>query len=145
MDCQNEPCSLSKLGELDKWVEQHSGLPIEQEIVHYLFNYRNTPYSTTGVLALNEMIFKTRPRSRLDLLKPVKGMGNGKKRVSIRNFVKVPVFAQGEKVLIGNLGPLAYHKWKEETIVEPISPLTWVVEVEAKRMYQTCKYVTKDT
>ena len=46
-----------------------SGVSLEKQIHHFVFRYRITPHSTTGV-APAELLLGRRPRSRLDLLHP---------------------------------------------------------------------------
>ena len=45
------------------------GVRLETQICHFLFRYRITPHSTTGILPA-ELLLGRRPRSRLDLLHP---------------------------------------------------------------------------
>ncbi|KAK9702586.1 hypothetical protein QE152_g29850 [Popillia japonica] len=56
---------------LRKFLLQKSTLTVEQQLVNFLFSYRNSPCASTG-LTPNEYIFKYKPKTRLDLLKPRK-------------------------------------------------------------------------
>ena len=44
-----------------------SGVPLDAQISRFLFQYRQTPHSTTGVSPA-ELLMNRRPRCRLDLL-----------------------------------------------------------------------------
>lgn len=106
---------------------------MEQQIVNFLFSYRNTPSTVTG-LSPNEMIFLIKPRTRLDLLKPEKG-GN----VVLRkqgDFVKPVVFSVGERVLVAKLGPYSSDKFKEGIVVKCMSAVTYLVKIDDKILYK---------
>ena len=49
--------------------------PLQLTIDRFLFNYRLTPHSTTGVSPA-ELMFGRRLRSRLDLLQPLHGISD---------------------------------------------------------------------
>lgn len=118
---------------LKKYCLQKVSLSFEQQIVHFLFNYRNTPCTSTGV-SPNEMLFKVKPRTLMDLLKPKKGS-----RVEFRkteDFVKHMTFEVGEKVWIGKLGPLVSVKWQLGTILRIVSAVTYLVKIDDKILYK---------
>lgn len=77
----------------DKYLLQKSTLTVEQLVVLFLFSHRTAP--TSYGLSSNEMIFKIKPKTKLDLLLSRKG-GNIYSKNSF-NFVKAPVFSVGEK------------------------------------------------
>lgn len=118
---------------LDKFLLQKTTLTVEQQIVNFLFSYRNTPGASSG-LSPNDMIFKIKPKTRLALLKPKNGGSVQFKKTF--DFVKPDTFSVGENVLVGNLGPYCKDKWKEGVIVKGISAVTYLVKVEDKIMYK---------
>nr|CAI5833256.1 unnamed protein product [Callosobruchus analis] len=99
---------------LNKYLLSKSTLKIDQRIVNFLFSYRNTP--TSCGMSPNEIIFKVKPKTRLDLLKPKKG-GQVVVKES-EEFIKAPMFTVGEKVFVGKLGPYSKEKWKTGEIVK---------------------------
>nr|CAI5833689.1 unnamed protein product [Callosobruchus analis] len=119
---------------LNKYLLSKSTLKIEQRIVNFLFSYRNTP--TSCGMSPNEIIFKVKPKTRLDLLKPKKGAQIVVKESE--EFIKPPMFTVGEKVFVGKLGPYSKEKWKTGEIVKCISAITYLVRVEDQIVY---KYV----
>lgn len=118
---------------LDKFLLQKSTLTVEQQIVNFLFSYRNTPCANSG-LSPNEVIFKIKPKTRLDLLKPKKGGSVQFK--STFDFEKPVMFVVGEDILVGKLGPYCNDKWKKGVIVKCISAVTYLVKVEDRIMYK---------
>lgn len=125
---------------LKKFLGEKSTLIAEQQIVNFLFSFRNTPCSTTG-LSSNEIIFKLKPKTRLDLLKPTKG-GD----VSFRkhcDIVKPVLFSAGETVLVGKLGPYCNDKLKKGVIVKCISGVTYLVKIDDKLLYKHVKSLRK--
>lgn len=118
---------------LFKYLMEGSTLTLEQQVVNFLFSYRNTPSSITG-MSPNEFLFRFKPRTRLDMLRPA-----ANDSISVRqpdNFVSHKVFSVGEKVLVGGLGPAMGCKWKEGLIMKVISGVTYLVKVEDKILYK---------
>ncbi|XP_050509696.1 uncharacterized protein K02A2.6-like isoform X1 [Diabrotica virgifera virgifera] len=127
---------------LEKCSIQQSELTMEQQVVNFLFKYRNTPSASTG-LSPNEIVFKVKPRTRIDLLKPRKeGKVMFNKNV---DYVKPDVFTTGEKVLVGKLGPYVQDKWVEGVIVRCVSATTYFVKVDDKIMYKHVNNLRKLT
>lgn len=132
---------------LNKYLLQKSALSIEQQLVNFLFSYRNTPCASTG-LSSNEYIFKNKPRTRLDLLKPSSGNGNPSFGESLER--KNPAtFIEGEKVWVGKLGPNIKEKFRLGTIIKPVSRTMYLVEVDRVGVYKHVnslhKFVEKAT
>lgn len=111
----------------------HSELKVEQQIVNFLFSYRNTPNAVSG-LCPNDYVFKFKPRTRLDLLKPASQDAIIMKKPE--KTVCPPTFVVGEKVLVGKLGPEQGVNWKEGVIMKVISALTYLVNVEGRIVYK---------
>lgn len=132
---------------LKKYMLQKSSLTVEQQIVNFLFYHRNTPCTITG-LSPNDMIFKCKPRTIIDLLKPKKG-GNLIFSKNVEPYVKPVSFIEGERVLVGKLGPMISEKWQLGTIVKPVSAVTYLVRVDGRIIYKHVnnlrKYVVNET
>lgn len=123
---------------LNKFLLQKSSLTLEQQIVNFLFTYRNTP--TSSGLSPNEVIFRVKPKTRLDWLKPSK-----ERVVSQEDLFKynvIPHFSTGEKVLVGKLGPHS-DKWKIGFVVERISAVTYLVNVENRSIFKHVNHIKK--
>nr|CAI5834348.1 unnamed protein product [Callosobruchus analis] len=117
---------------LNKYLLSKSALKIKQHIVNFLFSYRNTP--TSCGMSSNGIIFKVKPKTRLDLLKPKKGG-----QVDIKEseeFIRPPIYVVGEKVFVGKLGPYCKEKWKVGEIVKCVSTITYLVKVDDQVMYK---------
>lgn len=115
---------------LNKYLLERSALPLEYQIVNFLFSFRNTPCASSG-LSPNDYIFKIKPTTRLDLLKPGKG---SIKRSYDNRFVKVESFSEGDKVWVGKLGLYANEKWRTGCIVKRVSAVTYIVEIDGKHV-----------
>nr|CAI5836808.1 unnamed protein product [Callosobruchus analis] len=125
---------------LNKYLLSKSTLKIEQRIVNFLFSYRNTP--TTCGMSPNEIIFKVKPKTRLDLLKPKKGG-----QVDIKEseeFIRPPIFVVDEKVFVGKLGPYCKEKWNVGEIVKCVSAITYLVKVDDQVMYKHVNSLRKN-
>ncbi|VEN53985.1 unnamed protein product [Callosobruchus maculatus] len=125
---------------LNKYLLSKSTLKIEQRTVNFLFSYRNTP--TSCWMSPNEIIFKVKPKTRLDLLKPKKGG-----QVDIKEseeFIRPPMFVVGEKVFVGKLGPYCKEKWKVGEIVKCVSAITYLVKVDDQVMYKHVNSLRKN-
>nr|CAI5869031.1 unnamed protein product [Callosobruchus analis] len=81
---------------LTKHLLSKSTLKIEQRIVNFLFSYRNTP--TSCGMSPNEIIFKVKPKTRLDLLKPKNGGQVDIKKS--KEFLRPPILVVGEKAFV---------------------------------------------
>lgn len=125
---------------LDKFLIQKTQLSLSAQIADFLFSYRNTPSAVTGY-SPNEMLFKVKPKTRLDLLKPKKGSITFKKQFD--EFAQPDVFSVGEVVLVGSLGPCSIEKWKKGTIAKNISAVTYLVKVEEKLLYKHANSLRK--
>lgn len=104
-----------------------SSMSMSQKLSHFLFTYRNTPTTVTG-LTPAEMIFKNKPKTRLDLLKPVFGQNNSHYRQS-KTFVapKLLTYSVNEKVLIKTRDKDT--KWVIGEVVKVISVNTYLAKV----------------
>jgi len=112
---------------LKKW--SNVGGTIESKVERFLFSYRNTPHSTTGVCPA-EMLMNRRPRTVLSMVLPsmksVLQKANddmsAKKRMNVREFTV------GERVLARNYG--GGQKWIPGQIKEVTGPVSYKVQIE---------------
>lgn len=125
---------------LKKYLVEGSNLTVKQQVTNFLFSYRNTPSSNTG-LSPNNAVFKFKPRTKLDMLKPKNGGSIIVQKPE--NYTKQAYFVVGEKVLVGNLGPSSHVKWKEGVVMKIISGLTYLVKVEDKILYKHVNHIRK--
>lgn len=111
--------------------EQKSVLSINQQLTNFLLSYRNTPSVVTGITPA-EMIFKFKPRTRLDLLKLVfckpytNPLDNGGKPILKR-------FSVGDRVFVRNVRD--HPKWDEGIVVKSVSLVTYLVDVNCKTRF----------
>ena len=90
---------------------------LESKISKFLFNYRITPQSTTG-LAPAKILLGRRPRSRFDLLHPdiYRKVLNKEDKVVQTNFHTVRKFSIGDTVFTRNYS--GTQKWTPVTVVK---------------------------
>ncbi len=110
-----------------------SGSSLQERLSRFLFRYRITPHTTTGVSPA-EMLFGRRPRSKLDLLQPSisakvetqqsrQKLNHDSVRSTVRSFsVNDPVFAQN----FSESSP----KWLPGTVVRVSGPLSYQIELQ---------------
>ena len=103
---------------------------METQLARFLFRYRLTPHSTTGI-APAELLMRRRPCSRLDLLHP--NMAERVREQQLRQKVghdkhcRQRSFSEGELVWLKNqgIGP----PWLPGTITRMISPECLMAEL----------------
>ena len=99
---------------------------IESKLSRFLFTYRLTPHATTSQSSA-ELLFKRRPRSRLDILVPSieqvveRRQDNQKKWHDIHS--PTHVFAIGDSVFIKDFRP-GSKRWLPGKIVELLGPVS---------------------
>ena len=117
--------------------KQH-GDNLTDRLSRFLFQYRITPHTTTGT-APAELLLGRKPRSRLDVLKPVMEERVLKKqlqqKVNHDKGSKVRQFAIGERVFVRNHGQ--GDRWLPGIISRMSGPLSFTVNIENGR---TMKY-----
>ena len=103
---------------------------ISQRLAAFLFWYRLTPHSTTGV-APAELLLRRRPISKLDLIKPdLSGTVHSKIEAQKRNHdatVKLRVFAAKDNVYVKDFPNT--KKWIPGKVREIRGPLSILVEL----------------
>ena len=103
---------------------------IEEHLSQFLFWYRLTPHSTTGVSPA-ELLLGRRPRSKLDFLKPTLS-----ERVQSKMDMQKKHHDTGTKLRTFKLNDGVYvkdfphpKKWAPGKIVEVRGPLSYLVEL----------------
>ncbi|XP_041982842.1 uncharacterized protein K02A2.6-like [Aricia agestis] len=95
---------------------------------NFLFTYRNSP-NVTG-MSPNEILFKQRPRTRFDLMKP----NNIISKKSCKKGVKTIItFKEGEKVWCKELS--RGKGWVKGVILKQLSTVRYIVSVEGVDKY----------
>ena len=116
-------------------MKKSSSGDIETRIARFLFRYRITPHSTTGVPPA-ELLMGRRPRSTLDLMQPdvaTRVQTNQERQKSGHDsHTKARTFAPGDKVFVHNFasGPT----WIPGTIAEERGPLSFHIQLENGRV-----------
>lgn len=105
---------------------------VDSKLLDFLFTYRNTPSSVTGVSPA-EAIFRNKPRTRFDLLKPTfasnKSFPNKNCVTECSKFNKI--YSVGESVYVKNLHPKSTHNWSPGKIMKVLSINTYLVLVDS--------------
>lgn len=112
---------------------------IDLKINNFLFRYRITPHSTTGVTP-SELIYGRIIRSALDLLHPSNGLENRvlrKQQSQKQNYdASSPrriEIDEGSKVMIRNYPLPAIPKWIPATMTTQTGPLSYGLELDSGR------------
>ena len=117
-------------------IKRTKGGSLQEKLSKFLFDYRITPHSTTGV-APCELLMKRRLRSRFDLLHPEvskKVENQQKKQVeSHDNSRPLRSFKVNEKVYAKNLISNT-PKWIAGTVTKVTGPLSYVIQLEDGRI-----------
>ena len=107
------------------------GNSIQEKLSKYLFKYRITPHSTTGI-APAELLMNRRLRSKLDLVYPDVAERVGtrqlKQKLTHDNGNPVRNLNIGDKVYVRNL-PNSDPKWLAGTVTKVTGPLSYHVEL----------------
>ena len=107
------------------------GNSIQEKLSKYLFKYRITPHSTTGI-APAELLMNRRLRSKLDLVYPDVAERVGtrqlKQKLTHDNGNPVRNLYIGDKVYVRNL-PNSDPKWLAGTVTKVTGPLSYHVEL----------------
>ncbi|XP_063357872.1 uncharacterized protein K02A2.6-like [Cydia amplana] len=118
---------------LNRLLVEHESRPsFRQELLlqNFLFTYRNSPNSTG--MSPNEMLFKYKPRTRFELIKPSNALS--KKVIKNNNLDKqVLTFKEGEKVWAKNLKE--GKGWTKAIIVKILSPVRYLITTSGIQKY----------
>jgi hypothetical protein len=107
---------------LNRLRKQHPTLSPEVLLQNLLFTYRNSPNSTG--MSPNEFLFKQKPRTRFDLLKPHNIVS---KRICNGTEKKIMLFKVGDIVWCKNLSQ--GKGWIKGKVIEKLSEIRYIVEV----------------
>ena len=106
--------------------QDKSESPLQALISQFLFSYRNTPHSRTG-LTPAEVLLKRRPRTHLSLIKPCFKSRSAKKVSDMAGGQQPRIFEVGDPVLARNYSGGA--KWLKGVIQEVTGPLSYKVKI----------------
>ena len=124
--------------------------PLQQALDRFLFNYRLTPHSTTGVSPA-ELMFGRRPRTRLDLLRPnsdyteglvpdpvvsskVKTKQEAQKKFHCNQPRKLNLEPKSP-VMMRNYGKYG-AKWLPATVMERTGPVSYRCQLQDGRVFR---------
>ena len=113
-----------------------AGCNMDVKLQRFLFGYRRTPQSTTGLSPM-EVLNRRKMRSRLDLLHPSLQRKVHKKQSHMKDLhgrgggAQQRVFETGDNVYVKNFGPGL--KWLIGVIRHVTGPLSYAVELEDGR------------
>jgi len=113
-----------------------SELPLQRRLLQFLFHYRSTPHSTTGVSPW-ELLNGRLLRTRLSLVHPnvstaVRNAQATQKNTYDKN-TKMRHFKSGQHVIVQTFSKND-QKWTAGIIVHPIVPVTYAVDVDGRLM-----------
>ena len=116
---------------LKRGLKLTAGANVQEKLSKFLFNYRITPHTTTGI-APSELLMKRRLRSRLDLMHPEvsKKVESKQDKQKTAHDTKQPVrkFAVEDSVLVKNM-PSCNPKWVPGVIVKVTGPLSYDIRL----------------
>ena len=100
---------------------------IETLVSRFLFSYRNTPHSRTG-LSPSELLMKRRPRTHLTSLKPDLQSKTQKSVKTPNHPSQVREFAVGDEVLARNYS--GGNKWVKGKVCEKVGAVSYKIQIE---------------
>ena len=123
--------------------QEKSGISIQDLVSQFLFTYRNTPHSRTG-LTPAEVLLKRKPRTHLSLIKP--NLQSRMDKSPLALGVQSPrQFEVGEAVLARNYS--GGNKWLKGIISEKTGPVSYKVKIDGgvirRHVDQLVKYHVK--
>ena len=111
-------------------IERLSDLPIQERLSKFLFTYRLTPHTTTGI-APAELLMGRRPRAALDNLRPDVSQKvehkQAKQKLSHDSNAPLRTFQIGDAVFAENFTGKS-PKWISGVIAEVTGPLSYTVK-----------------
>ena len=116
-------------------LKKHSNVDLETQVARFLFRYRITPHSTTGV-APAELLLGRLPRSHLDLLKPSLASKVHTKQANQKtghdSNAKQRCIAVGDAVFVCDFP--SGKKWLSGKVIDMKGPMTYLVELQDGRI-----------
>ena len=107
---------------------------VKSRLAKFLFTYRLTPHTTTGVSPA-EMLLGRRPRSRLDILRPLTAERVEEKQMKQKSkhdaHAHERQLNEGDTVLVRNY--LRGEKWEPGTITKKTGPVSYSVKLSDGR------------
>jgi hypothetical protein len=111
-------------------------IPISSRLSEFLFRYRTTPHSTTGVTP-SELLLGKKLRTILDMVHPdvrqSVSQAQTRQEASYNRRAKARVFVVNQPVWVKTFSKNE-EKWSLGKIVDVIGPVTFQVEVNDKKM-----------
>ena len=139
---RSAPGHPSSNGEAERFVQifkrglkasKHESGSLQVRLNTFLFVYRSTPHSTTG-MSPAELFLKRKLRTRLDLLHPSVATQVAEKQMAQKKYhdqrSRHCQFEPGQTVLVKNLRGLP--KWLPGKIIEKTGPVSYRVEVQGQ-------------
>ena len=118
------------------WMKKSGDGNVDTQLPRFLFHYRNTPHSTTGI-APAELLMGRRPRSVLDMLQPNVASRvierQGQQKVAHDAHTKPREFEVDDTVFARNFGNTG-RKWLSGTIVDKKGATSYYIELTDKRV-----------
>jgi len=114
-----------------------SGRPLSQRLGEFLFMYRSSIHSTTGVTP-SSLFLKRELRTRFDLLRPDREVRVAQKQSQQKTdhdrHSAMRQFAVGDMVMAKNFrdGP----DWIPASVVARLGPLSYLLETESKQLWR---------
>ena len=116
--------------ELKRGLRKSGEGSVKSRLAKVLFTYRLTPHTTTGVPPA-EMLLGRRPRSRLDILRPLTAKRVEEKQVKKKSkhnaHAHERLLNEGDTVLVRNY--LHGEKWEPGTITKKTGPASYSVKL----------------
>lgn len=114
----------------------HAELPIHRRLLQFLFRYRSTPHSTTGVSPA-ELLNGRKLRTRLDLVHPcvptTVRSSQARQEACFNKNTKNREFIPGQNVWV-----MTYSKhdakWTPGVILQVLGPVTFLVDADGRKM-----------
>ena len=111
---------------LKQGIRRTKGSSIQEKVSKFLFNYRITPHSTTGI-APSELLMNRRLRSWLDLLHPeISRKVEAKQKAGPNKTVRQ--FSENDNVFVRNFS--GKPSWVPGTILKVTGPLSYVIKLQ---------------
>ena len=121
-------------------LEVKKGITMKHRLANFLFRYRTTPHSTTGVIPA-ELMVRRRLRTRLSLINPnlAQVVENKEEKQKMRKDLKCKreiSFVRNDIVLVRNSRANSKtDKWIPGTIIKVCGPRTYVVRTGHKARF----------
>ncbi|XP_043207822.1 uncharacterized protein K02A2.6-like [Amphibalanus amphitrite] len=109
-------------------IKKQKPAPLLTKLQRWLFQYRNTPHTTTGK-APAEMLFRRAPRTHLNRLHPLE---ERRSRSSVETGTVIRAFRTGDPVYITEVTASEY-RWLPGTVLETCGPTCTVLLQDGRK------------